>query len=64
MGVCVSSGEGLSGEVQRGVGTLSGPRGGAEEAAGQTLRGGSVTARPGPVRQKQHHHSLRTGERK
>lgn len=58
-----SSGEGLSGEVQTGVGALSRPRGGSQETAGQTLRRGPVTARPGQIRQEQHHHSVRTGER-
>jgi len=55
------SGEGLPGALPGGVGQEPGPRGGAEEAARQALRGGPAAAGPQHARQEEHHHCLRPG---
>lgn len=47
------SGERVPGALQEGVGRLSGPRGGSEEAAQQALRGGPAAARPVHVWQEE-----------
>lgn len=62
LAVCTLSGEGLSGEVSRGMGPDTGSWSSPEEAASETLCRGTAPERSVKVRKKQHHHSFRNGE--